>query len=390
MKKLLLFTIAACGCLLSTAQNIQKGKATQDLGVTLNPAFSKAAKLDSILKSYAPSILPGVSIAVYSELEGWWASTAGYANMEQKIPMNNFHLQYLQSVSKMYIAAEILLLNERGKIELDSSITNYLPRKYNQYIKDAEKITVRMLLNHTSGIREYNENPEFLSNVLMHPLQSFSSLNCVKAIANQDLEFAPGSKYRYRNTNYLLLALIGDALTGNHANYINKNIFLPLGLKNSYYSNAPNYLRNLTLPESYWDVFNSGIPINITPFQKMTVECSKGDDGIVCTTVDAVLFLKGLMEGKLLKPESMKEVMHFVKDEKGNNRYGMGMIYFDLEGQPAYGHGGGGVGAGCGLLYIPKFKTYVFFSTNLGVFGEGTLPDKAGEMRNEILKALTQ
>ena len=122
----------------------------------------------------------------------------------------------------------------------------------------------------------------------------------------------------------------------------------------------------------------------------MTVECSKGDDGIVCTTVDAVLFLKGLMEGKLLNPESMTEMMHFVKDEKGNNRYGMGMIYFDIEGLPAYGHGGGGVGAGCGLLYIPRPKTYVFFSTNVGVFAEGTIPDKAGEMRNEILKALTQ
>jgi len=380
----------AGGCLFSSAQNIKRGKAAQDLRVTLNPAFSKAAKLDSILKKYAPSILPGVSIAVYSETEGWWASAAGYANVEQKIPMNNYHLQYLQSVSKMYMAAEILLLNEEGKIELDSSIIKYLPRKYNQYIKDAEKITVRMLLNHTSGIREYNENPEFLSNALMHPLQNFSSLDCVKAIAYQNLEFPPGSKYQYRNTNYLLLALIGDALTGDHTNYIKKNIFLPLGLRNSYYGNAPNYLKGLALPESYWDVFNSGIPINITPFQKMTVECSKGDDGIVCTAVDAVLFLKGLMEGKLLKPRSMKEVMNFVKDEKGNNRYGMGMIYFDLEGLPAYGHGGGGVGAGCGLLYIPNFKTYVFFSTNLGVFGEGKLPDKAGEMRDEILKTLTQ
>lgn len=390
MKKLLLFTIMACGCLLATGQYTRQGKASQDLGVTLNPAFSKAAKLDSILKRYAPAILPAVSIAVYSEAEGWWASAAGYANVKQKTPMNNYHLQYLQSVAKMYMAAAILLLKEKGKIALDSSIDKYLPHSYRQYIKDAEKITVRMLLNHTSGIREYNENPDFLSKALLHPLENFTPLDCVKAIAYQDLEFAPGSKYRYRNTNYLLLALICDALTGDHANFIKKNIFMALGLRNSYYGNSPNYLKGLNLPESYWDAFNSGIPINITPFQKMTVECSKGDDGVVCTTVDAILFLKGMMEGKLLKPESMKEVMNFVKDEKGNNRYGMGMIYFDLEGLPAYGHGGGGIGAGCGLLYIPNLKTYVFFSTNLGVFAEGKLPDKAGEMRNEILKALMQ
>ncbi|HMU45121.1 MAG TPA: serine hydrolase domain-containing protein [Chitinophagaceae bacterium] len=390
MKNLLLVTFMASVCLFTSAQNVKHEKSVRNLGVTLNPAFSKAAKLDSILAKYAPSFLPGTSIAVYSEKEGWWASAQGYADLEKKTRMNNYHLQYLQSVSKMYMAAEILLLKEQGKIKLDSPINKYLPRKYSQNIKDVEKITVRMLLNHTSGIKEYNENPKFLSGVLMHPLQNFSSLDCIKAIGGEDLEFTPGSKYRYRNTNYLLLALIGDALTGDHANYIKKNIFLPLGLRNSYYGNSSIYLKDLTLPESYWDAFNSGIPINITPFQKMTVVCSKGDDGIVCTTLDAVLFLKGLMEGKLLKPESMKEVMNFVKDEKGNDRYGMGMIYFDIDGQPAYGHGGGGVGAGCGLLYIPRVKTYVFFSTNLGVFAEGTLPNKAGEMRDEILRAIMQ
>ena len=99
----------------------------------------------------------------------------------------------------------------------------------------------------------------------------------------------------------------------------------------------------------------------------MTVVCSKGDDGIVCTTTDAIKFLKGLMEGKLLKPESMQEMLDFVKDEKCNKRYGMGMIYFDLGGITAYGHGGGGIGAGCGLMYIPSHKLYVYFATNIRV-----------------------
>jgi D-alanyl-D-alanine carboxypeptidase len=131
-----------------------------------------------------------------------------------------------------------------------------------------------------------------------------------------------------------------------------------------------------------------GIPVNITPFQKMTVACSKGDDGIVCTTTDAVKFLKGLMEGKLLKPESLKEMLDFVKDEKGHNRYGMGISYFDLGGLPAYGHGGGGIGAGCGLVYVPSHKIYVFLSTNLGVFVDSNLSKKAEEFRDAVLMAL--
>jgi D-alanyl-D-alanine carboxypeptidase len=284
----------------------------------------------------------------------------------------------------------ILQLKEQGKIDLDAPVTKYLYVVYSQYIKNAEKITVRMLLNHTSGIPEYNENTGFVSQVIEHPLRNFSATDCLKSIAEEDPLFAPGSKYKYINTNYLLLSLIGDAITGDHAAYIKNNIFKPLGLNNSYYGKNHDYLKNLNLPQSYWDVFNIGKPVNVTNFQQMTVVSSKGDDGIVCTTTDAIKFLKGLMEGKLLKPESLKEMLDFVKDEKGNDRYGMGMTYFNLAGIIAYGHGGGGIGAGCGLLYIPSHKIYMFFATNLGVFVESELVKKTGEFRDTILATLLQ
>jgi len=86
----------------------------------------------------------------------------------------------------------------------------------------------------------------------------------------------------------------------------------------------------------------------------------------------------------------MNEMLDFVKDEKGNKRYGMGMIYFDLEGIPAYGHGGGGIGAGCGLLYIASDQVYDFLSTNLGVLIESDLVIKADALKNAILLTLLQ
>ena len=193
----------------------------------------------------------------------------------------------------------------------------------------------------------------------------------------------------YSSTGFSF-SLIGDAISGDHAAYIKKNIFKPLELNNSYYGKSNDYLNGLYLPESYWDVLNAGIPVNVTPLQKVTVVCSKGDDGIVCTTTDAVKFLKGLMESKLLKPESRKEMLNFIKDEKGNNRYGMGISYFDLGGVPAYGHGGGGIGAGCGLIYIPSHKIYFFISTNLGVLIDSNLSKKADDMKTAVLIALLQ
>ena len=361
-----------------------------ELHVILNGNYSKARVLDSILKHYTTNMMPGLAMAIYSESEGWWAGAAGYSSVESRAPMENCHLQYLQSISKTYMAVEILQLKERGKIDLDAPITKYLPATYSRHLKNPEKVTVRMLLNHTSGVPEYNDNPGFVSQVIQHPLENFSASDCLRSIAGQDPLFEPGTKYKYVNTNYLLLSLIGDAITGDHAAYIRENIFKPLELVKTYYANNDRYLKNLHLPQSYWDVFNNGKPANITGFQQMTVVSSKGDDGIVCTTVDAVKFLKGLMEGKLLKPESMKEMLNFVKDEKGNNRYGMGIFYFDLGGIIAYGHGGGGVGSGCGLMYIPSHKLYVFFSTNLGVLVESELVKKAGEFRDAVLATLLQ
>jgi CubicO group peptidase (beta-lactamase class C family) len=69
--------------------------------VPINAIYSKAPALDSILKHYTTNMIPGASVAVYSEKEGWWAGAQGYADLEKKLPMTNCHLQYLQSVSKV-------------------------------------------------------------------------------------------------------------------------------------------------------------------------------------------------------------------------------------------------------------------------------------------------
>ena len=100
--------------------------------------------------------------------------------------------------------------------------------------------------------------------------------------------------------------------------FIKKNIFKSLGLNNTYYGLGHDYLDGLYLPDSYWDALGVGRPANFTRFQKVTVASSKGDDGIVCTPVDAVKFLKGVMENKLLNAESMKEMFDFVKDKKAD------------------------------------------------------------------------
>jgi len=389
MKSILVFALLSLTMLFSNSQPV-KNAASCNLDVTINHSFSKAAVLDSLLKRYSMNGLPGAALAVFTEAEGWWAGAQGYARLENKTPMENCHLQYIQSVSKTYLAVAILQLKEKGKIDFEAPITKYLPLQYSRYIKNAESVTVRMLLNQTSGVPEYNSHPAFVSQVLMNPEKYFTANDCLKSIAAEELQFAPGSKYKYTNTNYLLLSLIADVITGDHAAFIKKNIFDPLHLKNTFYANNHSYLDGLNLPSSYWDVLNASRPADFSKLQQVTVASSKGDDGIVCTPVDAVKFLKGLMDGKLINAASMQEMQDFVKDEKGNKRYGMGLFYFDLGGIPAYGHGGGGVGAGCGLIYIPSHKTYLFMATNIGVLVDGTLSKKADDLKTEILTTVLQ
>ncbi|MGE5106287.1 MAG: hypothetical protein ACM3H8_01990, partial [Sphingobacteriales bacterium] len=97
----LLFIISV---VFTFAQTASKQKENCILGIEINSKFSKAFVLDSLMKAYTTKLLPGVSIAVYTEQEGWWANAVGYANIEKKIPMDKCHLQYIQSVAKMYMA----------------------------------------------------------------------------------------------------------------------------------------------------------------------------------------------------------------------------------------------------------------------------------------------
>lgn len=164
--KAILFLCSMLMCMLAIAQQGSSKSVNCDLGASINKSYSKAAVLDSIMLCYTDEGLPGLAVAVYSEKEGWWTGAKGYAKVETRTLMQSCHLQYLQSIAKTYMAVEILQLKEQGKINLDAPITKYLPQRYSKYVKDAEKITVRMLLNQTSGVPEYNTNPQFISEVI--------------------------------------------------------------------------------------------------------------------------------------------------------------------------------------------------------------------------------
>jgi D-alanyl-D-alanine carboxypeptidase len=337
-----------------------------------NAEFSKGKELRLVLDKLVREGVPGTSIAVYSS-EGWWTGSAGFAKIEDQTLMQACHLQYTQSVSKLYLAVGILKLVEQGKIELDAPISNYLPKKYFHYITDIEKITVRMLMNHTSGIPEYNSVAAYITELLQHPDHTYSQEDYLKYIKGKPLTFVPGSKYSYRNTNYVILSLIADGITGDHAKFLTDVIFEPLKLKNTFYRSESEYLTYPTLVNSYWDRHSDGVVENASVLQRNNVASLYGDDGIVATPEDVVKFVRGLMEGKLITMSTLEIMKSWVKDKKGDFTYGLGLDYYLVNGQPGFGHSGGGIGAGCQLYYFPNKNIYVFIAINLGTVTESPL-----------------
>ncbi|MEK6154478.1 serine hydrolase domain-containing protein [Flavobacteriaceae bacterium 3-367] len=349
---------------------------------------AKAQAVQEVLKKHIELGIPGLAITVYSAQTGFWSHTEGWANLENKTPLTSEHLFYLQSTSKTYMAVAILKLYEMGKLDLDDMISRYLPPERAKSISGSNKISIRMLLNHTSGLPEYNSDPILVSRILHHPLETLSVWELLQPVLNKELEFEPGSRYRYRNTNYTLLSLIADTLTGDHVAFVQKEIIETLGLTGTRYLTRANYQEPIPLVDAYWDVLLESKPTNVSGIQRANVASMKGDDGLVASTLDAVRFMKGLVEGKLLKPETLALMQQWVHDEEGKKKYGLGLAYYDLDMTYAIGHSGGGIGAGCVLLYLPELQAIVFVATNFNTMMESPIRKKAEQLEMEILLAL--
>ncbi len=220
----------------------------------------------------------------------------GYANMDWKIPNAPDTKFRIGSITKQFLAMQIMQLVEEGKIKLGSRLSEYLP----EYRKDTGgKITIHHLLTHTSGIPSYTGLPGFWSDSTRNPYE----INyMVKYFHSGDLEFEPGSKYNYNNTGYFLLAVILEKVTGkSYEENLQERIIKPLKMNDSgvdrnvgiLEKKANGYLKRLTGYEN-------------EPYFYMLNALGAGD--IYSTVEDLYLWDQALYTEKLLS-EKYKEIM---------------------------------------------------------------------------------
>lgn len=205
---------------------------------------------------------------------------AGWHDRKSKIPANPHALFKLASISKLYDAVAVTKLVSDGRLSLDKTIADYLPELVGR-IENADKITLRMIVQHRSGIPNFTDAPNFWS----APTETYEE--SLALILDKPANFKPGEGYEYCNTNYLLInKIMDDALGYGNFQFIQEEILIPLNLNNTFSS----------LTEVNLDDVMSGYHVG-HPFDLKAEE-----HGMLATAEDVGTFLRALNDGSLFKP----------------------------------------------------------------------------------------
>jgi D-alanyl-D-alanine carboxypeptidase len=291
---------------------------------------------------------------VDSEPSGVWSGAAGLADTATGEPMMADSRFCIGSITKTFVAAVVLQLMEEGVIELDAAIDTTLPEDLPVAIPNAGQITVRMLLNHTSGIPEWlteDANAQLVEN-LSTVWETEELLNLA---FDQDMLFEPGEGFAYSNTDYTLLGIIIEELTGlSWIDQVRARILEPLALLDTAIR-LPG--ETDPLPRMASGYATIGRDVLDTTLTDPSMAGAAGGNAMVSTTGDLAHFITVLLDGELFaSPQTLDEMLGFVDapDENGIPYwYGLGLERYDIDGVTFIGHAGGAVGYSTVMYVAP-------------------------------------
>jgi CubicO group peptidase (beta-lactamase class C family) len=296
----------------------------------------------------------------------------GKANVEWDVPMPVDAMLEIGSVTKQFTAAAILKLRDEGKLSLDDEITKWLP----DFDMRGNKVTVRRLLDHTSGMVGLTEMPEF-GNLVWN--QSFPRDSAYALIKRHPFQFPTGTGQMYNNSAVWLAGLIVEKASGmTYEDYIEKQIFEPLGMTRSMYCNSAE---NVPRRANGYTVRGGVIGRAPTNVHKWPFSA-----GSLCSTAgDLMKWVIALHGGKVLSARSYQEMITPAKLNDGTPlRYGMGIaVGKDAHGRTYIGHGGSISGFTAEAGWYPEAKVAVVVLVNNN--GGSDAGDIAAELATAVL-----
>lgn len=351
----------------------------------INEGIIPASEVKAIIDSYTSDKLPGITFLARKG-DNYWQYNSGVLNKDSKKSMRPCLVWPGYSITKMYTATAILKLAELGKISLDQKINTCLPANLLSKIPDANKITIRMLLNHSSGIEDYWHNSEYVEGYVENPARTYEVSDYLEAAKRRFFE--PGTDVYYSNTNYLILSLIIDHITNQrHEISFLKYIYNPLELSDTFYKELPTNLL-IDTPRLYADVEGAGRLIDFTDLSYVQFRNESGSNSIFAKPKDFVDFIHGLSHGKLLNAHYFSEMKKEYTGNASPDVYGLGLEFYEKNGAKMYGYAGSSFGGRTLLLYNPKTDVSFFIGVNAGAELGGPVLENIAEMMEEIATKL--
>ena len=312
-------------------------------------AQNKSEMIDDLLSRYFDYGLLNGSVLVAEGGDVIFSKGYGFANLDYEIPNSEETVHRIGSITKQFTAAIIMQLVEKGKIKLDAKMTTYL----NNYRKDTgDKVTIHHLLTHTSGIPSYTGYPGFWSDSSKNP---YTTDQLINKFCSGDLEFEPGSEFRYNNSGYVLLAKIIEEVTGkSYEENMQERVFDKIGMKDTYLEKPELIIKNRA---SGYD--KQGLDLVNTRYFNVKNAIGAGD--IASTVKDLYLWDQALYTNKILSDESKKKIYTpFLSD------YGYGWGIRKVDSITIYSHGGGINGFSAFISRIEDDKNLIVVLNNIG------------------------
>ncbi|MDX6759810.1 serine hydrolase domain-containing protein [Streptomyces sp. F8] len=304
-----------------------------------NPPPDPAAALRQELRELVerPDGPPGV-IAVLRDGDRSEVYRAGVADVESGRPPSATDHMRIASVAKAFSGAVALSLVDRGRLSLDATIGEVLPDQPDQW----HEVTLRQLLNHTSGLPDYSASQGFIDIVSENPRHHFDSRHLLDFVAEEDLEFEPGSRYQYSNSDNIAVALMAEAATGRrYETLLRELVYRPLGLT------ATSLPQGYRLPEPFlhgYQIDPQEGPVDVSEAVSASGAWAAG--GIVSTPEDLTAFIRGYAGGALVSERTRREQFRFIPGAlsqppgPGRTDAGLALYRYTTRCGTVYGHTG--------------------------------------------------
>ncbi|MGI8735313.1 MAG: serine hydrolase domain-containing protein [Pyrinomonadaceae bacterium] len=327
---------------------------------------SKAAAMDDLFEEYARPGVPGASVIVIKNGRALFKKAYGLANLEDKIAATTSTNYRLASVTKQFTAMAIMILAQRKKLSYKDRLTDFFPG-FPEYGK---QITVRHLLNHTSGLIAYED---VMDDNALTPLTDQDVLDLMKQ--QNHTHFPPGTQYRYSNGGYVLLGLIVEKASGtSFPEFLRKNIFAPLRMKHTVL-----YHRDDHSDRSRAYGYSKRGDAFVRTDQSLT-SSTRGDGTVYSSVEDLYRWDQALYGTRLVNAAALKQAFTAAAKVDEDTDYGFGWFIESRRGLRTVWHSGNTIGFTQFIRRFPDQKFTIIVQANRNDAPLAQLVDKIEEL----------